>query len=57
MDEYRPSATLTMILKADSGYESRETHRINADQWERIVRIAADDSACDLAPVKERIRP
>ena len=33
------SGALTLILKADSGYESEETHRISAAQWEAILRI------------------
>lgn len=38
--EVKREATLSMTLNADSGYASSETHRISADQWERIVRIA-----------------
>jgi len=32
-------ATIIATLKADSGYQSTETHRISANQWGRIVAI------------------
>lgn len=34
------SATLQLKLKADSGYTSDESHRINADQWGDVLRVA-----------------
>ncbi len=33
------SGTLTLKLKADSGYESDEQHRISTNQWEKIQRV------------------
>lgn len=41
------SATLTMTLRADSGYESTETHRITADQWGRIHVILNEKALAD----------
>ncbi|WP_148292601.1 hypothetical protein [Paracoccus aminophilus] len=35
------AATLTMTLKADSGYESVEVHRVSAGTWARIVALAS----------------
>ena len=39
------NATLSMKLKADSGYESTETHRVSPDQWSRICAIANETPA------------
>jgi len=33
------NATITVNLKADSGYASTETHRVSPDQWGLIVAI------------------
>lgn len=41
-DKTDRAATLLMSLTADSGYQSSETHRISADQWERILKIASE---------------
>lgn len=34
------AATLQLKLKADSGYTSEESHRISADQWGDVLRVA-----------------
>lgn len=39
MSETEKAAMVTVKLKADSGYEAEERHRISADQWKRIVAI------------------
>ena len=44
-DEPTYSATLKLHLRADSGYESDERHRIDANQWERICAILNEPSA------------
>jgi hypothetical protein len=36
------NATLTMKLKAKSGYSSGETHRVSPEQWTEIQYICAD---------------
>jgi hypothetical protein len=33
------TATLSLQLKADSGYTSKETTRISVDQWTKIQEI------------------
>lgn len=38
-ETHERAATLSMTLKADSGYQSSETHRISADQWEGMQKI------------------
>ena len=40
--QYERKATLTLSLKADSGYASAETHRVSADQWGRILTICGE---------------
>ena len=37
------NATMSLELKADSGYASKETHRVSADQWSRIVAISNEE--------------
>ncbi|SMC41298.1 hypothetical protein SAMN06297251_10295 [Fulvimarina manganoxydans] len=52
-------AKLTLTLKADSGYESVETHRISPGQWEAIVRAAngtPDPCVSELESEVERLR-
>ncbi len=41
------SASVTMKLKADSGYTSTETHRISANQWNAIVIMAGNADHAD----------
>jgi hypothetical protein len=36
-------ASLTLTLKADSGYECSETCRVSADQWSRINDIINEE--------------
>ena len=38
-------ASLSITLKAESGYESKEKHRINADQWGRICKALNEPSS------------
>jgi NTP pyrophosphatase (non-canonical NTP hydrolase) len=46
-DKHARNATLYLSLTSDSGYSSGETHRISADQWERISRIVNEPApAC-----------
>jgi len=35
-------ATLTMKLRAESGYSSNEQHKVSAEQWAEIQHIVAD---------------
>ena len=37
-------ATVTVTLKADSGYTSTETTQISPDQWGRIVAIMNEET-------------
>ena len=39
-EAFERKASLSMRLVADSGYESTEAHRVSADQWARILKIA-----------------
>lgn len=36
-------ATITVTLKADSGYMATETTRISAHQWGRIIHIMNEE--------------
>lgn len=36
------AATLTLTLRADSGYEADAEYRISAEQWGEILRICED---------------
>ena len=38
-EETKLSATMTIKLRADSGFTSDEQHRISASQWGRICEI------------------
>ena len=38
-DDMLLMASLTLSLRADSGYECEQTCRINVDQWARISAI------------------
>ena len=38
-DMHERNATLTITLKADSGYDATQTARVSADQWGRICAI------------------
>lgn len=56
-DDREPCATATLKLKADSGYESEETHRVSADQWGRICAILhGADVRANVQPLLELIR-
>lgn len=44
------NATLTMKLKAKSGYSSDETHKVSPEQWAEIQFICAD------GPEREKMR-
>ena len=36
------AASLTLTLRADSGYEADTEYRISAEQWGEIIRICED---------------
>lgn len=44
-EAFERKASLSMRLVADSGYESTESHRVSADQWARIVKIANEPAS------------
>ena len=48
-DKHARNATLYLSLTSDSGYSSGETHRISADQWERISRIVNEPASAEAA--------
>ena len=39
MNKHDRTAIIDIKVKADSGYQSDESHNISPDQWERISRI------------------
>lgn len=49
------AATITLKLRADSGYMSDEQHRISAEQWGRIVAICNEKEgrAADAAETRD----
>lgn len=38
--KYEKNATVTMALKAKSGYRSTETHKVSAMQWAAMIGVA-----------------
>ena len=48
------NATLTLKLKADSGYVSDERHRITPEQWEKICRVLNGTEAALSAARQEQ---
>ena len=44
MTEHTKNATVSATLKADSGYESTESHRVSPVQWGLIVSILNGDT-------------
>ncbi len=48
-----PTSTLTMKLKADSGFRSESSQRITLAQWVAINRILNDPAASSDSPASE----
>lgn len=46
MSSDEKNATVTIRLRADSGYESEEKHRISPEQWGEIVGIVNKPDDC-----------
>ena len=55
-DADKVAALLTMTLRADSGFQSKETHRISATQWGRILTICNERPATPQGESDEQKR-
>ena len=47
MKDKTKNATISISLKADSGYSSKETHRVSVDQYTRITQILSEKQIGD----------